>query len=232
MNFITLKWGEKYGPIYVNRLYGRLVTHYKKPFTLTCYTDNPIGIRSEVFIKSINDLRPYDTDRVFTYEKIILTEKHEEGCWLDLDILIHKDITNVFKTKKSFTMIWNHWNDYMKRSLLWYGKGSSCHVNSSFVYFNNADWFAKYTHDNWDKISWTYKSLDKYMFYQHHRNNRLNYWPKNLVSNYNIEGFELKKKITLFNTSHIKANNLTDIGYELEEATDDILKIWTDYELN
>ena len=86
--------------MYVNRLYGSLVTHYKKPFTLTCYTDNPIGIRSEVFIKSINDLRPYDTDRVFTYEKIILTEKHEEGCWLDLDILIHKDITNVFKTKK------------------------------------------------------------------------------------------------------------------------------------
>ena len=157
MNFITLKWGEKYSPMYVNRLYGSLVTHYKKSFTLTCYTDNPIGIRSEVFIKSINDLRPYDTDRVFTYEKIILTEKHEEGCWLDLDILIHKDITNVFKTKKSFTMIWNHWNDYTKRSLLWYGKGSSCHVNSSFVYFNNADWFAKYTHDNWDKISLTYK---------------------------------------------------------------------------
>ena len=70
------------------------------------------------------------------------------------------------------------------------------------------------------------------MFYQHNRNNRLNYLPKNLVSNYNIEGFELKKKITLFNTSHIKANNLTDIGYELEEATDDILKIWTNYELN
>ena len=31
MDFYTLKWGDQYGPEYVNRLYGSLKKHYKKP---------------------------------------------------------------------------------------------------------------------------------------------------------------------------------------------------------
>ena len=228
--FFTLKWGDKYGPEYVNRLYGSLVTHYHFPFTLTCYTDNHQGIRDEVSIRDIQELRPYDTDRVFTYEKIMLMEKHEEGIWVDLDILIHKDISVVRKNRNGICMIWNHWNDYIQRSLMWYGKGSSCHVNSSFVKWRNADWLVKYTHDNWDKIEFTYKSLDKYLFYQHARNDRLSYWKTSLCSNYNREGLVLKNKISLFNTSHIKANNLNEIAYELHEADDETVKLWKSYE--
>jgi len=231
MRFFTLKWGDKYGPEYVNRLYGSLFQCYKKPFSLTCYTDQADGIREEVELKPISDLRPYNTDRVFTYEKLILLEKYESGIWLDLDILIHQDITDV-PNENSFTMIWNHWNNYEQRSLKWYGKGTSCHVNSSFVQWNNAEWLIKFTHDNWEKIEWTYKSLDKYLFYQHHRCGRLEYWPENIVSNYNRENLKLNKKITLFNTSHIKANNLTnEIGYELHESSDEVTNLWKSYEL-
>ena len=229
MNFFTLKWGEKYGPEYVNRLYGSLCAHYKKPFTLTCYTDDHRGIRDEVEVDEIRKLRPYNTDRVFTYEKLMLIERHESGIWIDLDVLIHQDITNIF-TPYDFTMIWNHWNDYNTRSLLWYGKGSSCHVNSSFVHWDRAQWLPQYTHDNCKKISWTYKSLDKYLFYQHHRMDRLHYWDDDLVSNYNIQGFKLKNKITIFNTSHIKANNLNDIGFELHESKRDIVALWKSYD--
>ena len=75
MNFFTLKWGNKYGPQYVNRLYGSLLANFKKKFTLTCYTDDYEGIRDEVYIQPISELRPYNTDRVFTYEKLILMEK-------------------------------------------------------------------------------------------------------------------------------------------------------------
>jgi hypothetical protein len=231
MKFFTLKWGDKYGPEYVNRLYGSLLQCYKKPFSLTCYTDQADSIREEVELQPISHLRPYNTDRVFTYEKLILMEKHESGIWLDLDILIHQDITNV-PNERPFTMIWNHWNNYYERSLKWYGKGTSCHVNSSFVQWNNPEELIRFTRDNWDKIEWTYKSLDKYMFYQHHRCGRLEYWPEDLVSNYNRESLKLKKKISIFNTSHIKANNLqNEIGYELHEADDDVINLWKSYEL-
>ncbi len=119
MNFFTFKWGDKYGSEYVNRLYGSLKAHYQKPFTLTCYTDNTTGIREEVQTTNIELLRRYDTDRVFTYEKLVLMDYHEKGIWLDLDILIHQDITSVvnnIKEDDDFIMIWNHWNDYETRS--------------------------------------------------------------------------------------------------------------------
>jgi len=231
MNFYTLKWGDKYGPEYVNRLYGSLKKHYHKPFTLTCYTDDHIRIREEVYIQSINDLRPYDTDRVFTYEKLILMEKWEQGVWLDLDILIHDDITCMADDNADFKMIWNHWNPYWIKSLRWYGKGVSCHVNSSFVKWNNPEWLVKFTKDNWEKIKFTYKSLDKYLFYQHARNNRLKYWDEELVSNYNVQGRKLPGRITIFNTSH-KYNNkgIVDDLVELHEADHRVTKLWKSYD--
>jgi len=227
MNFFTLKWGDKYSSEYVNRLYGSLVKHYHKPFTLTCYTDDYNGIHDEVKIANINLLRRYNTNRVFTYEKLILMDFHETGTWLDLDILIHNNITDLDYSSK-FKMIWNHWNP-LSRSYTWYGKGSSCHVNSSFVYWNNPEWLKRFTADNWEKIEWTYKSLDKYLFYQHARRDRLSYWPEDIVSNYNRQGFKLKNKITLFNTSHIKANNLTEVAYELHEADNETVDLWKSY---
>ena len=231
MNFYTLKWGVKYDPKYVNRLYGSLKKHYHKPFTLTCYTDNSKQIRKEVKVKDINVLRKFNTDRVFTYEKLILMEKHKEGVWLDLDILIHDDITCMADDDADFKMIWNYWNPYWMKSARWYGKGVSCHVNSSFVKWNNPEWLIKFTNDNWKKIEFTYKSLDKYLFYQHARNDRLKYWDKELVSNYNVQGRKLPGKITIFNTSH-KYNNkgIADDLAELHDADHRVIKLWESYD--
>lgn len=234
IKFFTFKWGDKYDPEYVNRLYGSLKANYDYKFQLICYTDNPIGIHKDIQIEDIKNLRPYKTDRVFTYEKLILLEHHKKGIWLDLDILIHKNITEdiekIVDSKSDFVMIWNHWNDYENKSLKWWGKGSSCHVNSSFVYFNQPSWLINFTKEHWHKIEWTYKSLDKYLFYQHYRTNRIQFWPKYIFSNYNKEWFQLNNKITLFNTSHIKANNLEEVGYELHEAPEDVVNIWKSYD--
>ena len=62
MDFYVLKWGHKYGPEYVNRLYGSLVKHYKKPFTFTCYTDNISHLDENVKVKNIKDLKKFDTE--------------------------------------------------------------------------------------------------------------------------------------------------------------------------
>lgn len=230
MDFYTLKWGDKYGPEYVNRLYGGLKRHYHKPFTLTCYTDTISQIDENVKVKNIDDLRKFDTDRVFTYEKLILMEKHEKGIWLDLDILIHKDITELCEDDSDFKMIWNYWHPE-SRSYMWYGKGASCHVNSSFVKFNNPEWLTKFTNDNWEKIEYTYKSLDKYLFYQHHRNERLKFWDRGVVTNYNHGGFNLRGQVSIFNTSH-KYNNkgIVEESYELHEADAETVKLWKSYD--
>ena len=76
----------------------------------------------------------------------------------------------------------------------------------------------------------TYKSLDKFLFYQCHRKDMMNYWEKGFVSNYNREAFQRKGKITIFNTSHISRNKgISEVAYELDEAKGWAEELWTSY---
>ncbi|RZI92081.1 MAG: glycosyltransferase, partial [Rubrivivax sp.] len=47
-NVICMKWGTKYGPEYVNRLYAMVRRHLTGDFRFVCLTDDPAGIRPEV----------------------------------------------------------------------------------------------------------------------------------------------------------------------------------------
>lgn len=47
-HILCMKWGTKYGPEYVNRLYAMVRRHLLSGFRFTCLTDDPRGIRSEV----------------------------------------------------------------------------------------------------------------------------------------------------------------------------------------
>ena len=219
----VLKWGNKYDSQYVNRLYTLITKNLDIPFQLTVWTDDTKGITTEIEHRDIKELRPYDTERMFTYEKLMLINRDESEVngWLDLDIHINENITELItRPHPNITFIWNHWNDFRDMSLRPYGKGSSCHVNSSFVFWDKgkATWLREYTEEHWEKIAWTYKSLDKYLFYQHARNNRLSFWGEGLFSNYNVDG--LRGKVTLFNTSHLYNNKISVYKkhYELHET--------------
>ena len=61
-----------------------------------------------------------------------------------------------------------------------------------FVFWDKgcATWLREYTEEHWEKIAWTYKSLDKYLFYQHARKKRLSFWGEGLFSNYNVNGLK------------------------------------------
>ena len=51
-----------------------------------------------------------------------------------------------------------------------------------------------------------------------------------IITNYNREGFELKGKVSIFNTSH-KYNNkgIIEKSYELHEADSKTVKLWKEY---
>lgn len=53
---ICINWGTKYGPDYINRLYGMVSRNITPPFTLTCFTDNSEGIRPEVHAVPLPEL--------------------------------------------------------------------------------------------------------------------------------------------------------------------------------
>jgi len=242
LHFFTFKWGDKYGSEYVNRLYGSLLRHCSVPFSFSCITDDCRGIKKEILAIDYNTFGPdgwrnYPQDKIFTREKLCLMNLDLPGvkAWIDLDVLIHNDITElVSRPLEKPTFIFNHWNSQKEQAYRWFGKGSDCHINSSFVAWRDAKWLYDYTDKNRTKLFWTYKSLDKYLYYQHWRTGRLDYWEEGLVDNYNFSDppfLERDTKITLFNTSHIKANNLDIQAYELHETEGQWpMDYWRDYD--
>lgn len=53
VNILCLKWGQLYGPEYVNILYGMVARHLAHPFRFVCFTDDANGIRPEVDIQPL-----------------------------------------------------------------------------------------------------------------------------------------------------------------------------------
>ena len=56
MNIICMKWGEKFPVEYVNRLYAMVSNNLDVEFRFVCFTENSIGIRSEVEIQELPEL--------------------------------------------------------------------------------------------------------------------------------------------------------------------------------
>jgi len=51
-----MKWGDKFPPEYVNRLYGMVSRNLSLPFRFVCFTENNDGIRDEVEIQGLPEL--------------------------------------------------------------------------------------------------------------------------------------------------------------------------------
>ena len=52
-NVICMKWGDLYGPQYVNRLYAMVKRHLNIDFRFECFTDDQDGIRSVGWISDL-----------------------------------------------------------------------------------------------------------------------------------------------------------------------------------
>lgn len=87
---VCLKWGEKYGPEYVNRLFNMVKTHMDLPFSFVCITENSQGLDPEIEIKSLPDLGL----KGWWYKLLIFKPgflgfaEKEKVLFLDLDVVI------------------------------------------------------------------------------------------------------------------------------------------------
>jgi len=107
---LCMKWGSKYGPDYVNRLYGMVRRHLRGDFRFVCLTDSSAGIRSEVQCFPIPDLAlPAGIpERGWTKLTTFSADLHGlEGTalFLDLDVVIVDDITPFFEQPGDFLII-------------------------------------------------------------------------------------------------------------------------------
>lgn len=230
INIVCLKWGDKYGPEYVNRLYNMCKKFYTNPFKFYCATDDSKGIIDDVNILDIKDFQIREGKwggKVFTAEKIMLLRYFEEKTLLlDLDILILNDITeyvNSVDLEKFPYFIKNPWANQI--NLKRYYGSITCDINSSFVIGNKISMDLLHfkildeTFSNYDYYALKYRSLDKTLFYQcqdlinFHQDSKLVYsfnggahWPDDME----VGKFRPDYKICLFNNSHGEGLDIHD----------------------
>lgn len=237
VNIYCFKWGSKYGPEYVNRLYNSLKRHLHVPFTFHCITDISQGINKDV---QIIDYHAFEHTTIFTLEKLQLMHDYTgpNNLLLDLDILIHNDITDLCTREINRpTFIWTYWTPDWHRSLL-IPQRTACFVNSSFVRWSgdNAKFLWQHFLQNRTRLLNEYESCDKYLFYEHHIDHEaLDYWKdgKEHFYNYNEEGpnqyqYNPNASCCLFNTSH-----LIKMGrryFELENTPNWATELWESYD--
>ena len=102
-----MKWGDKFPPLYVNRLYGMISRNITLPFHLICFTDNAEGIRNEVKIEPIPIIELPDGIPERGWKKLTVLKNNLGGLsgqtlFLDLDVLIVSNIDSFFNHTGDF----------------------------------------------------------------------------------------------------------------------------------
>lgn len=107
---LCMKWGTKYGPEYVNRLYAMVRRNLKGDFRFVCLTDDGSGIRSEVDCFPIPDLKLPDGLPERGWKKLTTFETDLYGLqgtalFLDVDVVITDSIDSFFEYPGEFLII-------------------------------------------------------------------------------------------------------------------------------
>ena len=170
---LCMKWGTKYGPEYVNRLYGMVARHLTLPFQMVCLTDDAQGIRAEVRCLPIPplDLPPGIPERGWTKLVTFSGDLHGltgTALFLDVDVVITGSLDVFFELPGEFLII----HDYKRP---WRITG-----NSSVYRFElgaHADLLA-YFRDHVEAVRARYRNEQAYLSDFLHRQGKLAYWPK------------------------------------------------------
>lgn len=115
VNILCMKWGDKYGPDYVNRLYSMVSRNLQRPFRFICFTDDSDGVIAEVDCLPILEVGADLNDaeglkRVQAWKKLTTLANPlydiEGTClFLDLDVVIVDNIDCFFEPEGEFLII-------------------------------------------------------------------------------------------------------------------------------
>lgn len=97
---ITLKWGDRYGADYVNRLASSVRRHTTGPVSVVCFTDDARGIDPQVEVHPIPEIDLPADAMVTGWRKLCLFRADLPieglGLFLDLDIVITGPLDDFF----------------------------------------------------------------------------------------------------------------------------------------
>lgn len=113
-NVICMKWGTKFAPEYVNILAQNVRRNLKRPYRFVCFTDDATGLKKDIEIRPLPDLKLPDGLPERGWNKLTLfKEKLDDlegtALFLDLDVLIAGSLDPFFEYPGEFRII-RDWN--------------------------------------------------------------------------------------------------------------------------
>ena len=226
---LCVKWGDKYGNEYVERLKDQVEKNCSVPFNFYCLTDNPTH-SYDIELPTAWDA--YENGKFWAYRKLYMLDericgiKGEQFLYLDLDVIIQQDLKYFFEIDMDRPYIVKGWWNDIEVCKKNFAKFQSPMINSSVIRWNSTQMRKVYKHinDNLDVIFFTYPTIDNYLNhfwynmhedmedkYDHNDRSFLNVFPKGDIYSWykgNVfpDDMEPKKKrerckICLFNNS-------------------------------
>lgn len=177
---LCMKWGTKYGPEYVNRLYSMVSRHLTLPFEMVCLTDDKNGITPEV---TCFDIPPLDLptnspergwNKLSTFEPD-LYGLEGQALFLDLDVVIVNNIDCFFEAPGEFLVI-HDW----KRP--WRITGNTSVYRFKLGAFPDV---LPYFRENFDDIRKRFRNEQAYLsWFVKDKYNTLDYWEPSWCKSY------------------------------------------------
>lgn len=168
-----MKWGDKYGADYVNRLYGMVSRNLTLPFKFFCFTENAEGINPNVNIKALPRLGLPDNIPERGWLKLAtfknpLSDLTGTALFLDLDVVIVNNINCFFELDVDFALCYDEKKKKQK-------------IGNSSVYKFNVGEHAEvleYFQKNFEIIKNNYRNEQAYLSDKINQKGMLNFWPK------------------------------------------------------
>ena len=185
---LTLKYGDKYTADDVNRIY--LDTNGK--YNYVCVTDNPEGLRSDIYTI------PIDGEPDGHWEKVKLFQYHfGKTLYLDLDIVIQKDLDHLFDFIDKHPMIcYTYWKDknFPNHKDDRWSYNYLSNYNSSVMLWEDARHIYDYWKKDQDYYMVKYAGDDRFLF---HEDFEFECWPKDEIYSYKFDGNRYKPEATI-----------------------------------
>lgn len=178
-NIVCMKWGDVYGPEYVNRLYSMVKRNITRPFRFICFTDVADGIIPEI---EVFDLPPFESTYsgpIGAYRKKTLCRSdlepfkdNERFLYLDVDVVITNNIDDMFDymPEEDFIICYN-WT-----------RGNGKIGNSSVTMFRKGvlQYVVDDLQENFEKIKVKFKTASQEYLSSKiiEKYGKLNFWPE------------------------------------------------------
>ena len=170
-NVICIKWGNKFGAEYVNKLYKMVQKNLTIPHRFVCFTDNSEGFTDGIEERELPPYsdNPYIGDKGWRKLSLFnenLADLKGTALFLDLDIVIRDSLNPFFEKDGDFIICkdWDFPKDIIGNSSVFrFEIGKHPDVLENFYKLGN-------------EIRNDYKNEQAFLSYEMHRKGILSYW--------------------------------------------------------